>query len=312
MASHTVKSPYGAIIEIVDDDDWALTAGVNARSLRMWDASKPVIVRELWEHGPATDESGRATQVLYDRMMAHYPHANDALGWPKSIAVLMNQPVNSAAFKRDVNGKRTYGIELAAMPEIWYRKLQTDIGGTVPTFAAVPIDNGDRGPEFVTGGQPTDAELDAIYADNRATLEAFNRGETIPLEETSPVIEVEVASQVAMELLTKVVEIIAAGSSVDASSELKRLRNELVHSQGLLSQRLDENDRLRRQVREAGDELHAVKLERDGLRQRLRQTEANLSSALKGESAAAVTTEVMKRVDRIMRESPKPHERGDE
>jgi regulator of replication initiation timing len=65
---------------------------------------------------------------------------------------------------------------------------------------------------------------------------------------------------------------------------------------------------MRKQLRQTGEELAAVKLERDGLRQRLRQTEANLNSALKGESAHAVTTEVMKRVDRIMRETPKPNQ----
>lgn len=303
MASHTVKSPAMQDIEIVDDDDWALTAGVAPRSLFQWSGSKPLVVRDLWEYGPVTDTGGGATQVLHDRIVAHSRGSIYRLGRPVSFTMLMSDRNNAAAFQRDVKGKRTFGISLVAMPEVWYRKLLNDIGGSMPTFTATPV-NGTR----ILAPEPIEETPEPFYD---AILD--NPNIVLPIEppEASPVIEVEIASQVAMELLTKVVEIIAAGSSTAADPELRRMRNELVHSQGLLAARLDENDRFRKQLRETGEELSAVKSERDGLRQRLRQTEANLNSALKGESAGAVTTEVMKRVDRIMRETPKPN-RGDD
>ena len=167
----------------------------------------------------------------------------------------------------------------------------------MPTFAAIPVNNDGAHEEPLTD--------EAITTE--ITSDDFERMilPGIP-EETGPSIEVEIAGQVAMELLTRVVDIISAGNATDADPEVRRLRNELVHGQGLLAQRLEENDRMRKPLRQTGDELSAVKMERDSLRTRLRQTEANFMSALKGESAQAVTTEVMKRVDRIMRESPRP------
>lgn len=294
MGSHTVTSGAGAKIEIVDDGDWCLTAGVPMKGLRLWHGNKPAVIRTLWEHGRIEHKSGQASARLYSMMGEASGGGNQ-----NSVSTLLNDTANAPAFKRDVRGKRTYAIELVALPEIWYGKLMRDIEEDTTVFEAIRM-NGDA---------PAIEELppdpfQPIYDENRETIGAFERGEIIPIE-TSPAIEVEIASQVAMELLTRVVEIISAGSAADANPELRKLRNELAHGQGILSQRLEENDRLRRQVRETGEELLAVKSERDGLRQRLRQTEANLNAALKGESAGIVTTEVMKRVDRIMRETPK-------
>ncbi len=302
MTSRTVKSPTGADIEIVSDDDWAITVGVNPPSLRMWSSSKPFLIRELWEHGAVTEEKGRATAVLLERMLSHYPDA--PVVQATALTMLMKDPTNGPAFNREIQGKRCYAIELVALPEIWYSKLRLDIGGsTVPVFTATPVDTNGTKPQPID--QP---EVFVPYIETPGFTELVDSPDV-----SSPVIEVEIASQVAMELLTRVIEIVSTGSSHGVTEvKLRQLQTEYETVTNRLGQRLEENDRMRKQLRQTGEELAAVKLERDGLRQRLRQTEANLNSALKGESAHAVTTEVMKRVDRIMRETPKPHERGEE
>jgi regulator of replication initiation timing len=303
MASRTVVSATGASIEVVTDDDWCLTAGVSPKSLQIWYRSKPLVFRELWEHGPVVDKSGRSSKILFDRIREHYPNTVYELSDSKALPTLMSEAANAAAFHRETNGKRTYRIELVAMPETWYEKLRWDIGGGVmPTYAATPV-------EFPN--PPTEPSL-TIDEWNRTGAEGFNSETStfdIP-EDMGPSIEVEIAGQVAMELLTRVVEIISTGGSEGMSGvRIRQLTSELDTAASRLGQRLEENDRMRKQLRVTGEELAAVKMERDSLRQRLRQTEANLNSALKGESASAVTTEVMKRVDRIMRETPRPNPR---
>jgi hypothetical protein len=314
MSSHVVKSPTGAEIEIVSDDDWALTAGVGIRSLAMWARSKPLVIRELWEHGPVTDKSGRATAVLLERIREHYPDTVYELSAGTGVHALLSDATNAAAFHRRVQGKRTYEIKLIALPEIWYEKLRWDIGTRGGMYTATPVTNGTK-PDPVEVFIPSESDRQA--AETVATLVLPEELPPLDIVEESPampepVLDIDISRQVAMDMLTLCVEIIAAGKSDGVNvAELQKLRNELVHSQGLLSERLGENDRLRKQVRDLGEELRSTKFERDGLRQRLRATETNLSAALKGETAHAVTTEVMKRVDRIMREPPKPNRAGE-
>lgn len=312
MSSRTVKSPTGASIEIVSDDDWAAVAGVEIRSLSMWARSKPYAIRDLWEYGPVVDESGGATRMLLDRMYEHFPDIEDVQ--PTALTMLMKDPSNSQAFERNVVGKRTYRIELVALPEIWYQKLTRDIGARGGMYTATPVINGTK-PDPVEVFIPSDSDRQA--AETVATLVLPEELPPLDIVEESPampepVLDIDISRQVAMDMLTLCVEIIAAGKSDGVNvAELQKLRNELVHSQGLLSERLGDNDRLRKTVRDLGEELRTVKFERDGLRQRLRATETNLNAALKGETAHAVTTEVMKRVDRIMREPPKPNRAGE-
>ena len=128
MTSRTVKSPAGADVEIVEDANWIATAGVSDRSLRMWARSKPLVVRELWEHGPVENASGSAVRDLWERIENHYPQDIAEFGEPDSLNSLVKDATNAAAFHRVTNAKRTYHIELIAMPEIWYEKLQWDIG----------------------------------------------------------------------------------------------------------------------------------------------------------------------------------------
>lgn len=297
MTNRTVESPTGETVEIVPDDDWMAVTGDTIQSLRSWNGMKRYAIRELWERGSVHDPKGRATPLLQDAVREHFPELEMSFG--SGFSTLMGQ--YPLVFKRDVKAKRCYSIELAALPERWYEKLIADIGA----FPAVAL-NGhspeaiEQPPAVIEPEQPP-AAIEPVPTDIADILD----------DDSGPAIEVEIASQVAMELLTKVVEIISAGSSAGLSdANMRRLTSDLELVTNRLGQRTEEIERMRKQVRAMGDEVSALKMERDGLRQRLRQTEQNLTAALKGESAGAVTTEIMKRVDRIMRETPRP--KGDE
>lgn len=281
----------------------------------MWTGIKPYLVRDLWEYGASEDPSGGASPQLFERIENHYPEARNLLNWPRSLTSLMTAEANAAAFMRDINVKRCYRIALVAMPETWYAKLRRDIGGSMPTFTATPVESNGTKPQPIDKGETS--PIDAILDNPNIVLPIARDLPDVESDsfevESGPSLDVQIAGQVAMELLTRVVEIISAGSSSGLSeAKLRQLTADYESVTGRLAQRLEENERMRRQLRDTGDELRAVKIERDSLRARLRQTEANLNSALKGESAHAVTTEVMKRVDRIMRETPKPNPREGE
>lgn len=302
MMATKVKSAAGNEIEVLSDDEWLELTGGTIQALRMWTRTKPVVVRYLWEHGGVSDEKGGATGVLFDGIREAYPDAQ--LGkHPTAVTMLMADDFNAPAFDRKVNGKRTYAIDLVAMPETWLRKLEYDLehrkNGHHPQpieepVAAEPIE---EPPAAVNGHTPTDDEinelLDSIQTDAPTVFE------------TSPPIDLEVASQVAMSLLTTVVEIISAGTPTVVDTKVRQLQSDLETVASRLAQRLEENERMRRQLREVGDEVRALRQERDGLRSRLRATETNLQAALKGETSQAVTAEINKRIDQFMRVAPK-------
>jgi len=75
---------------------------------------------------------------------------------------------------------------------------------------------------------------------------------------------------------------------------------------GRLASQLEYSERMRRSYIEAGDELKAVKAERDGLRQRVRQLEHNLDVEQGRDFERTIQDEVRRRLDRVMRERPRP------
>jgi predicted nucleic acid-binding Zn-ribbon protein len=93
---------------------------------------------------------------------------------------------------------------------------------------------------------------------------------------------------------------------------VRALQSDLNDIAGKLSARLEDNDRMRRQLRQAGDEIQALRYERDGLRSRLRATEANLTAALKGDAVQAINGEIQRRVESIMRVAPATKKGADE
>lgn len=311
MTSRTVKSPAGDTIEIVSDDDWVATAGITEKSLRMWYAgAKRFILTDLWLGGEVSDpQSGRAVGKMWERMAERFP--GEKLGQPTSFAGLATDAMNAAAFQRNTNGKRTYSVKLVAMPEIWYQRvleMVDEFEDTSPIPPDVPDlpepvqpSAEDRAAavmmESVVFPTPTDDEFQSI-------IDGISLDAPTQYTDPTPPLEFSVASQVAMSLLTTVVEIISAGSSAQVDEKVRALQGDLNDVMAKLAQRLEENDRMRRQLRAAGDEITALRHERDGLRSRLRATEANLTAALKGDAAAAVNSEIQRRVDQIMRVSP--------
>jgi regulator of replication initiation timing len=105
------------------------------------------------------------------------------------------------------------------------------------------------------------------------------------------------AHEVAAALLEQVHALIADRS-------LDKLQRDVSDLSRRLGEQVGYVDKLRRELREASDELRAVKLERDGLRNRLQAAEHNLKVATSADAARIIDAEVHKRVDRIMRATP--------
>lgn len=305
MIHKTTTSPAGDTISILSDDEWVKKTGSESyRSIMQWNGStKPYIVRALWEHGEFTNKSGQAIREMYEYIMQEYKPAN--VSAMNAVSTLLKAPQNAPAFERELNAKRTFSVKLVAMPESWHRKLMDDIGPGQPSTNGDQADipepsQGDRDAAelmekviFPQEGELTETDWDALKLDAPTVFDE------------PPPLEIHIAHQVAMSMLTAVVEIISSGTA--DTSQLagsKRLQDDMQQVQSLLGQRLEENQRLRMQVREAGDMINALKVERDGLRTRLRMTEHNLKEALRGETAQAVNAEIHRRVDQIMRTAP--------
>lgn len=314
MSSRTVTSPADEEIEIVSDDDWCATAGISTHSLKQWFGMKPLVIRELWERGSVSNKSGQAAKELMESIRQNFNDVPDVSH--NSMSGLMNAAGNRAAFSRNTNGKRTFEIALVALPERYYQLLMWDIERDERAASNGHIVESDQ-----SGDELVDQLGDHSVPDDREVFIADDQGEAeqvassvLPVDRTtdafddsllSPPLEIDMASQVAMSLLTTVVEIINAGSPEAMDNRVAALHADLLEVQTRLGQRLEENQRMRNQLRQAGDDLNAMKVERDGLRTRVRQLEANLQSALRGDALTAVNGIITKRVDEIMRAAPK-------
>lgn len=331
MASRIVTSPAGERIEVVSDEDWYKLTDSTWEGVRQWwgrKASKPFIIMELWLGGKVEErKGGRASNMLYEAMLARFPNE---IEFPQgSIAHIMQAGINAPAFERVTNGKRTYEIKMVSLPETWFRKMneglkerglprkdtkviakpshvanitnESDAFEHPQSSYVAPIDQvgtpiGEQLVDMDSGPPLTDDDFDNMIRD--MDLDAPT------IYDIQPPLELSVASQVAMSLLTTVVEIITAGSGEAVDERVRVLNGQLQEVMTKLAARLTENDTYRRQLREAGDQIIALRTERDGLRSRLRATEANLTAALKGDAAIAVNGEIMRRVDEVMRVAP--------
>lgn len=313
MTKNMVTSPAGEAIEIVSDDDWLAITGAPERGLRMWMAgTKRYVFAELWLGGGISDpKSGMATGKLWTRMRERF--GDEITTQPTSFNGLANDALNAPAIERTTNGKRTYSIKLIALPELWYRRVLEmidafeDNSPIDPEPEPIPEPSQeDRAAAVRMESEIFPTPTDDEFADIIQGIEL----DAPTIYESEPPLEIAMASQVAMSLLTTVVEIIAAGSTAAVDERVKRLQGDMADISQKLGSRLEENDRLRRQLRSAGDEITALRHERDGLRSRLRATEANLTAALKGDAVQAINGEIQRRVESIMRVSPKT--KGDE
>lgn len=293
--SETVKSPAGETVEIFDDDEFKVLMGFDeSQSQRAFTFSMGVtaerfaVLRALWEHGKFVDKSGRASIHVAEYTLKHY-------GVPiLNPSAVFSAPSLNACLSRDIRGKRTSRIQLVALPVRWHAIVtgneQPHIYGSKPT------------PQLVEVVRSLDDARDA-----RAALPPPPTAPAAP----SPVdehrradVEHEVADAVATALMARVVEIITTNHGNIAAQRAAQARDEVRQLEKRLGEQVAYVERLRRDLRSVQDELSAIKLERDGLRQRLRTAEFNLQTATGADAQRLIDAEVHRQVDRMMRQAP--------
>lgn len=280
---------------VIPDEVYAQTVQTPLGGVRRLHRIKLAVLRALYEQGPVENASGRAMGILYERARAYGYNAN-----PRALAALLADPANALAFKRRTKGKRTFRIELGLVPETWFDKMKSE-----PEPVASE-------PEPELEPASSNGTIDLVVEPSAEEAVELMEQVIMPATESEPVgelpAELQVASAVAMELLTRVVEIVSTGGTDEAAMRLRRERDDARHR---LAEQTDLSERRRRQLREVGDELHAVKEERNGLRNRLRLTEENLRKATSNAANATVMDLARKELDKVIRQVPVgPNSRG--
>jgi regulator of replication initiation timing len=309
MATKTlVETPAGESIEVLDDRQWLELTGADEGSLRQFSPlnRKIWVLRALFEHGEFTSQSGRATGILDEWCATNYPNYPGESRAVSSVTMLFAGDMMVPVAEREIRGKRCFSIKLLALPRSWFMKMskliaEQPLGPTPDQTEAIAaeqrIDVPVEQPVEESGETITDQDIQQL-------LDSVPGVDAPTIFEEMPPLELSIATQVAMSLLTTVVEIITAGSGAVMDDKMRKLQTDFREVSERLSQRLTENDSLSRQLRTAGDEIRALRHERDGLRSRLRATEANLTAALKGDAINAINGEIQRRVDSIMRVAP--------
>lgn len=285
----TVTSPGGDDIQVLPDSAFTERAAISM----MWASRLPVLAA-LWTHGEFTDEiSGRATRKVQE-VATEFGYR----GQPSALNAMVTHPSLARCITRRMNGKRCYSVKLVALPQTWLDRLVDQF--PVPPQADLPTEH-DR----IERSQAT-TDVTSALLNGSAVNDDFMVGYEEPWEPAP--MELNIAGVVAMQMLTRVVEIISTGTapSHGEAQELARLQTDLREVEHRLHLRLEENSSLRRKLSLAGDELSAVKLERDGLRQRLRIAEHNLQVAGSADVQRQVTEQVRQELAKIMTAKPGP------
>lgn len=286
MTRRTVRSPGGDEVTIYTDSEWLTKTGLPKHAL-MATTSRIAILTALWEHGQFTDKSGRASRPVIEAAQRHGYKPTEAGAYLSVI----NAPVFAPCIRREMNGKRTFKVQLVALPESWLAQMPK-INGTKVHPAVPERDATEEGTG--AGSVQGEALLPPPPTDPVPATE--------PVEE--PALEIQVANAVATALLTQVIEILSAKPADVVGPQMLELQKDLAVAQSRLAQRLEENEKLRRVLRQTQDELAAAHYERDGLRQRLRAAEHNLEQAMKGDRNQVVMAEVHREIDKMMRAKP--------
>jgi hypothetical protein len=288
--TRTITSPAGEDVTVYPDSEWIEMTGVPPQALA-WTRSRRAVLGALWCQGKFTDKSGRASRLLIDaaKERGYKPDSAGAFG-----ALITSQSM-APSLARDINGKRTYRIQLAALPETWAQHLPVNghVNGHVNGTTVIEVEP-EPTPET---SEPPAGEPEAPAVD---LLDVYQ-----PTLEPDA-LELQVSMAVARSLLTQVVEIIAAGPEIrEVSNErTDELERDLSIAHQRLSSRLEENDKLRRRIRILEDELSAAHSERDGLRGRLKAAEYNLEKAMSADNQRFIMAEVHREVDKMMRAKP--------
>lgn len=277
----TITSPGGDLIEVVDDADFMEVFDLSIQDMRLWAPKKPIFAA-LWHEGAVIDrQSGRASLMLWERARRYgYPSKHSA------IHSVLNSPLSRACIDRDINNKRTYSIRLVRLPVSFVERLQQTKAPPRPKEGRPVVEPGPRpesGPERVEVLESTVTQPPTVEPPSDITEDA--------------------AAVVARHLLAEVVRIVSSEEPADDAA-LRAVSVELTDTRQKLAAALEYGQKMRRERDITGEELLAARTERDGLRQRLRTTEANLSAALGGEGRRFIDAEVRKQLGRIMEARP--------
>jgi len=292
----TVTSPVGDEIVVYSDDDLiGLMPNVPIRAVVLaasWEprrgSARGPVLSSLWHDGPAVDrKTGAASAVLRDRALRFGLSPSVT---PAQMTTTVNTDLLSLLVERETKAKRTYSIRLVGVAERWLPMLRRQVESDVD--AGVDVGLSDVGPALPSLGGLSDA----------GSAPVSGRGDGAATGVAPAPVEVEIANAVATALLTQVVEIIASGSG--AGAQLGRLQLDVEALEARLGTQVAYVDKLRRQVREAGDEVTALRVERDGLRQRLRAAEHNLTVATGADAQRIIDAEVRRQLDIMMRQAP--------
>ena len=298
MSTRIVVSPAREHVEVIPDADWLKMARVSEHSLRPWKMARRPVLAALWNHGKFAESSGRAT-ALWHAEAQKYGYA----GAPSALNVLLNDNSFQPAIEQELRGKRRYSVRVVALPESWFHKLAAEWpavnGSTASKATRPPIE---EPAAAIPEPSVEDREAANLMTDVELDLPELPPDE--PLEEYAPPIELHVASSVAMALLTQVVEIISSGSPADTDRRIRQLTTDLADASDKLARRLSENDQMRKSIRDLGEEIIALRSERDGLRKRLRAAEINLERATSADAQAFINDRVQDEIAKIMRTTP--------
>lgn len=303
----TVQSPAGETVTIYTDQEFMELTKQTRDSLKWLTAREPLLIN-LWTMGAVADSAGFASRKLLERI----PNNRQSMMALRSM--LHGNPLGDM-ISQTITGKRCYRIALHSLPESWHSKLagvawvdgnKISLPEPAPEAhqlaqildAALAPSNGLQEPAE-DPAPPTD--VPTLHVAPADTGEPESAAEQIPYLMPDP----SVIEAVAMSLLGSVVDLIRSGPS---TNEVDRIRKERDEARAQLHQRTEQLEASRREVKRAGDLLHALTVERNGLLQRQRALEENLQKALKATPRDAVESLVNDRIAAFMQERPKEHE----
>jgi hypothetical protein len=182
------------------------------------------------------------------------------------------------------NGRRTMSVSLTALPKSWLKLVEGALH-----------ESGE--PESVIEVSPM-AEVAASLVDPPREIDVYQS----PAQQ--PDMESDLASAVATSMLGQVIELLTTNGRDMLVAKNTKLVEELTQARQRLGEQTGYVDKLRRQLREAQDSVIAANHERDGLRQRALNAEANLAKVMSPEAGKLLEAELHKEVDKLMRQRP--------
>jgi regulator of replication initiation timing len=293
-----VATPAGDELPVYSDAQLAELLGPHDKRVLSANLSlswvRGPILLALYCEGAVEDASGRASGVLFERAKRYGLRADI-----KSTAIsnALDAPAFDLLVERRKGPRKTYSIRLVGLAERWLRFLPDDDEiESAPTAGADATGSDDAAATTAPEPEPEDCPGGTVGEPGDASARVAGLAPA-----PSPV-EFELTNAVATALLTQVVEIISTGAG--AGPQLGRLQLDVQALEERLGTQVAYVDKLRRQVREAGDEITALRVERDGLRQRVKSAEHNLTVAMSADAQRIIDAEVQRQLDRIMRQSP--------